>query len=189
MKSTHNMAGSLSMAVLLAMLVISILTPIEAQPSAQAATKAEIVPQVEQQLQPQAQRQAQTNPDVRCLAMNIYHEARGEPVRGQQAVGFVTMNRVESRQFPNSVCDVVHQRNRNGCQFSWTCSGRSNSIRSNEEWAEARRIAEWVMSNYDHARDPTRGATFYHATTVRPIWSRVFERTAQIGRHIFYRNA
>lgn len=192
----HNTAGSLSLAAFLAMLVISILTPIEAQPSAQAATKAEIVPKVEQQLQnKQAQEEKQkeaevkASPQTRCLAMNIYHEARGESERGQEAVGFVTLNRVESGRFPDSVCGVVHQRNgsRGGCQFSWVCDSRSDAVRSGEDWAEARRIAEWLMMNYEDARDPTRGALFYHATYVRPVWSRIFERTAQIGHHIFYR--
>ena len=44
------------------------------------------------------QRQA----DLMCLARNIYHEARGEPITGQYAVAEVTMNRVASRRFPDS---------------------------------------------------------------------------------------
>src|SRR5687768_6444313 len=34
--------------------------------------------------------------DIRCLAENIYFEARGEPLRGQYAVAEVTMNRLAS---------------------------------------------------------------------------------------------
>ena len=29
-----------------------------------------------------------------CLALNIYHEARGEPIVGQEAVAYVTINRM-----------------------------------------------------------------------------------------------
>ena len=52
-------------------------------------------------------RMARRLEDLRCLAENIYHEARGEPLAGQYAVAEVTMNRVRSREFPNSVCAVV----------------------------------------------------------------------------------
>ena len=44
-----------------------------------------------------------------CLAMAIYFEARGEPTVGQIAVAHVIMNRVESDDFPNTVCGVVTQ--------------------------------------------------------------------------------
>jgi spore germination cell wall hydrolase CwlJ-like protein len=33
----------------------------------------------------------------------------------------------------------------------------------------------------------TNGATHFHATYVRPAWSRSFARTAKIGAHVFYR--
>ena len=64
--------------------------------------------------------------EVKCLAQNIYFEARDQKTKGQIAVALVTINRVESRRFPNTVCKVVYQANRyrNGkikkhmCQFS-----------------------------------------------------------------------
>jgi len=40
---------------------------------------------------------------VDCMTANIYHEARGEPIKGQYAVAHVVMNRVHHDQFPNSV--------------------------------------------------------------------------------------
>ena len=39
-------------------------------------------------------------------AMNIYHEARGEPVKGQIAVGTVTMNR--ANWDVKEICPVVY---------------------------------------------------------------------------------
>ncbi len=54
--------------------------------------------------------------DISCLIKNIYHEARGEPDRGQLAVALVTLARSQDRRFANSVCGVVYQKN----QYSWT---------------------------------------------------------------------
>ena len=46
-----------------------------------------------------------------CLAFDVYFEARGEPEAGQYAVAEVTMNRVASGRYPDTVCGVVHQKN------------------------------------------------------------------------------
>src|SRR4249919_3991403 len=62
-----------------------------------------------------------------CLAENIYYESRNEDIRGQFAVGAVTLNRVNDGRFPSTVCDVVKQANihrvtkRVVCAFSWYC--------------------------------------------------------------------
>jgi spore germination cell wall hydrolase CwlJ-like protein len=50
------------------------------------------------------------SPEVKCLAQNIYYEARNEPEEGKVAVGVVTLNRTQDPRFPKSVCGVVHQR-------------------------------------------------------------------------------
>ena len=42
-----------------------------------------------------------------CLALNGYHEARGEPTAGELAVNHVVMNRVADHRYKNNVCDVV----------------------------------------------------------------------------------
>lgn len=44
---------------------------------------------------------------VRCVAMAVYHEARGEPVRGQRAVADVVVNRARSGRWGRSPCSVV----------------------------------------------------------------------------------
>ena len=36
-----------------------------------------------------------------CLALNIYFEARSEPIQGQIAIAEVTLNRVASTNYPN----------------------------------------------------------------------------------------
>ena len=39
--------------------------------------------------------------EMQCLALNVYHEARGESRSGQYAVATVTMNRVQSDRYPD----------------------------------------------------------------------------------------
>ena len=39
-----------------------------------------------------------------CMAQNIYYEARGESLKGKQAVGNVVLNRVDHKKYPNTVC-------------------------------------------------------------------------------------
>ena len=46
---------------------------------------------------------------VRLLAACIYGESRGEPYKGQVAVGAVILNRVKSSKFPNSISGVIYQ--------------------------------------------------------------------------------
>jgi spore germination cell wall hydrolase CwlJ-like protein len=47
---------------------------------------------------------------LECLSQNIYYEARGETTEGKIAVGIVTLNRAQEKNFGNSVCNVVNQR-------------------------------------------------------------------------------
>lgn len=127
----------------------------------------------------EAARIARRAVDLDCLATNVYHEARGEPLVGQYAVAEVTMNRVRSPLFPDSVCGVVHQRG----AFSWTY--KSNPPEPyGYEWRRARAVASTV---YDSQEAPlVNGALYYHATWVSPAWAPGRDRVAMIGRHLFY---
>ena len=49
-----------------------------------------------------AQADGSSDRNVRLLAACIYGESRGEPYKGQVAVGAVILNRVKSSKFPNS---------------------------------------------------------------------------------------
>ncbi|HEX2449077.1 MAG TPA: cell wall hydrolase [Methyloceanibacter sp.] len=123
----------------------------------------------------------------RCLAIAIYFEARGEPVSGQVAVGQVIMNRVRSPLFPETICGVVYQGQMNpGCQFSFTCDGRSDTPRNDEQWALAQDIAKKITRG--ELWLPEVGySTFYHANYVRPNWAGRMNKIDTIGRHIFYK--
>ncbi len=122
------------------------------------------------------------------MALNIYHEARGEMIPGQYGVANVTMNRAKS---PENVCRTVTARH----QFSWTTklvTRRGGKFvlkpagypRDEVAWERAQRIAAYAMAN--RHIDFTQGATFYHATSVAPAWPAV-TRTKRMGAHIFYK--
>ncbi|MDX1823220.1 MAG: cell wall hydrolase [Thiohalomonadales bacterium] len=130
------------------------------------------------------------NRQLTCLALNIYHEARGEPDAGQFAVAKVTLNRVASRRYPNTICDVVYQkkwdriRRRYVGAFSWTEFDIKPSIK-NQEWQQALRVAEAAL-NQDQLPE-LKGVLFYHARSIKPSWARNKKPIAHIGRHVFYR--
>jgi len=137
--------------------------------------------------------------NVTCLALNIYHEARNQPVVGQVAVGQVTLNRVNDSRFPDNICEVVmqgpHKKSwkdktkmipvRNLCQFSWYCDGKSDTIRDIKTYRKIYRLAIILIAGW--SIDITDGATHYHADYVTPEWAKTKTRTAKIEDHIFYR--
>jgi spore germination cell wall hydrolase CwlJ-like protein len=124
---------------------------------------------------------------INCLALTIYHEARGESERGKLAVGHVVMNRTRSVLFPASVCEVVRQGGQRHyrCQFSWWCDGRSDRPKDQAALRESLWLAEEIY--YGCTSDPTAGALWYHSTAVKPSWSKLFGRGKRIDRHVFYR--
>lgn len=120
--------------------------------------------------------------DLFCMAKNIYHEAGSEPTLGKYAVAQVTVNRMKSPDFGGRVCSVVFEP----YQFSWAnYHGRRWTTPHGKSWEEAKRIAHDVLENGKriHGLDD---ALYYHATYVRPSWSRRFDRVTRIGLHIFY---
>lgn len=133
--------------------------------------------------------------DVNCLALNIYFEARGEPIRGQYAVADVVMYRAQHVDYPNTICGVIkhgyyHSRNpllpiKNRCQFSWWCNSLSDEPVDSDAFEQAVFIANDILT------DPTYPgmvdhAIFYHADYVEPVWAENKEMVAKIGSHYFY---
>jgi spore germination cell wall hydrolase CwlJ-like protein len=93
---------------------------------------------------------------IRCLADNIYHEARGEPFLGQVAVARVVLNRVNTLSFPSNPCSVIYQKNvifdkitetsKTVCQFSWVCE-KSNTVDTKSHgYQQALDIAKKVIT-------------------------------------------
>ena len=119
--------------------------------------------------------------ELGCLAMNIYHEGRGEPIRGMAAIAAVTMNRVSSAQYPDTICKVVWQPK----QFSWTkINARHHVIRDAEAWQQALVIARLFMNGATLSQ--IGDATHYHSVRVQPSWSEESALVARVGDHFFY---
>jgi len=132
---------------------------------------------------------------VMCLALNLYFEARDQPVVGQLAVGFSTMNRVNDERYPDTVCEVVKQAKyhawdmenpiRHKCQYSWFCDGMSDVPTNDKAMLEATILAANIF--YGRVTDISNGATHYHATYVNPYWADHMTVLFRIDDHIFYR--
>jgi spore germination cell wall hydrolase CwlJ-like protein len=136
------------------------------------------------------QAQAEKLKQLECLARNVYWEAAAEPFEGKVAVAQVTMNRLESGKFGNSICQVVFQRTKVYetviCQFSWTCTGKSRVPPRNQRlFKESEDVARKVYFENYRLPNMTK-AMYFHNTTVRPGWNKV--KITQIGQHIFYRD-
>ena len=114
--------------------------------------------------------------DLYLLARLISGEARGEPFLGQAAVGAVIMNRLNSKDFPNTIAGNVYKK------------GEFESVSNGQIWEEvalsALKAAEAAISGYD----PTGGALyFYNPAKIHSkdnwIWTR--QVIGKIGRHVF----
>ena len=90
--------------------------------------------------------------DLFCMVQNVHFEARGESLIGQAAVAHVTLNRVRSPAYPDTVCGVVWQPG----QFSWTEDGRSDRMTDLDAIGKAVDIA--LDASQGKIKDPTGGA-------------------------------
>lgn len=115
-----------------------------------------------------------------CLTQNIYHEARGETLEGKIAIGFVTINRAQSPNFPNSICDVVYD----DCQFSWSCGDRDKPI-DLKEWQETQRIAYDILEG-KYENNVRNSYYYYNPRKANPSWKRRYcKKTVKIDQHNF----
>ena len=132
--------------------------------------------------------------EIECLALNIYFETKAVSLSDAMAVTDVVLNRTNHAYYPNDICSVVYQSKtdsngfpkRHKCQFSWYCDGRGDTPTDITSWERSRKYARdmYVHRSYIGI---TEGATHYHATYVKPRWSKELDRIARIGSHIFYR--
>ncbi|WP_196260005.1 cell wall hydrolase [Pelagibacterium limicola] len=148
------------------------------------------------QFQLTEERKAFASKEIYCLGQAVYHEARGEPEAGQWAVASVILNRVDSRQYPSSVCGVVFQNAHliNRCQFSFACDGRPDdgghgNTLDRESWVKSHLIARIAYNKHLRGvrhEDGLTTAMHFHTTTVQPNWASAYVAVATIGAHIFY---
>jgi spore germination cell wall hydrolase CwlJ-like protein len=137
---------------------------------------------------------SQITADVRerqlgCLAKNIYYEAGSEPFEGKVAVAQVTLNRVNSGQFPDDVCRTIYQKNvvydKVLCQFSWYCDRTTTMRPINKANYDQSMVAAKKVLLEGFRLPSLENALYFHGDYINPGWKR--ERVAKIGRHIFYK--
>ena len=121
-----------------------------------------------------------------CMALNVFFEARTEPLLGQLAVMEVTMNRVASDSYPDTICDVVWQKK----QFSWTHDGKHDdptrmSYLDRQAWRDVVVLADNFLNG--NTETPSSGATMYHADYTTPYWATSYELVGVVGSHKFYK--
>jgi hypothetical protein len=121
--------------------------------------------------------------EANCIAVAVYHEARGESLEGQMAVAQVIKNRAMSGKYPSDWCGVVKQP----WQFSFVRHGQFPSVDVNSEaWRKAVGITRLAVANA--VPSVPKDCLWYHANYVAPRWSNNLQRVEQIGAHIFYRS-
>lgn len=112
--------------------------------------------------------------EMDILAKVIYSESRGEPYKGQVAVGAVVMNRIQSSQFPNNIKDVVFQ------------NGAFTAVSDGQYWLTPNQTAYLAALDAVRGWDPTNNSIYYFnpdTATSAWIWSR--PQNLKIGKHIF----
>ena len=121
------------------------------------------------------------NSELRCLAINIYHEAAKEPYPGLVAVGQVTLNRFQRGKWGN-ICDTVYAK----AQFSWTLDPkRLNAVPQGALWERSKKVARDVVRGL--RVEGLENATFYHADYIPgPKWLPEMKLRHFIGAHLFY---
>lgn len=123
-----------------------------------------------------------------CLARAVYFEARGESLKGQAAIAQVVLNRVRNPAYPDTACAVVYQNSTwlNRCQFSFACDGNADIIDDQRAWRLARDIVMAVSAGKIFLVE-IGSSTHYYANYVSPSWARSMRKSAQIGKHLFYK--
>lgn len=123
------------------------------------------------------------NRNMYWLAINIYHEARGETLAGQCAVGHVTLNRAIKKN--KSVEEIVKEPQ----QFSWRNGNKTPPIKDYEAFIRAFAAAKLTT------RQRLEGITLNHSDHYfnyklidKPVWAVQMTETAKVGDHVFFRS-
>lgn len=122
---------------------------------------------------------------VMCMALNIYHESRGEPLLGRMAVASVTMNRADGKV--DNICPTVKKPS----QFSWytpkTPLKKYLPKKEDKSWIWSEVLATVYVYGLIPPLMPGN-LTHYHSTEVSPNWSKSdkLQKFWKIGGHMFY---
>lgn len=115
------------------------------------------------------------------LSEAVVWESRSEPLEGRRLVAQVIMNRVNHKNWPNTVEEVIHQRK----QFSYLQDKHLQRTPTRRDWTEARATAYNVLHGL--IPDESQGATHYTEKSVQRSWMKNLEYVTTINNHKFYR--
>lgn len=118
--------------------------------------------------------------EIECLALNIYHEARGESWAGKVGVAQITINRADTAfRKKKTICSVVYDP----AQFSWTLSTKKRFTRpQGDVWGESLLAAKEAASGLRIKGLET--SKHYYAEWIRPpYWSKGMTFVLPIGQH------
>ena len=144
---------------------------------------------------------------LRCLAIVAWAEARSDGVPGMRAVIAVVLNRSRDPAFPAHPCDVIgvsaafesmdssaHRRTADASRAGALPSFPQPDNAIDAAALQVARLLAWNLARSTGHEDPTFGATHFLAPAVLrkrnqapPRWATVFEHTARIGGHDFYK--
>jgi hypothetical protein len=119
--------------------------------------------------------------DLACTAVAVYHESRGESIKGQRAVASVVLQRtLVPDRWGERPCEVVRPVQFTFMTGRWTYA----PIREMEQWETALRVALTIL--YKGPDPDLQGADHYHTHQVFPDWRNKMDLTTLIGNHRFY---
>lgn len=122
--------------------------------------------------------------DYEALLRIVEAEAGGEDQNGKLLVANVVLNRVNNDLFPDTVWDVVMQREQGIAQFSPTVDGRYQNVHVSEDTVEA-------VERALYGEDISQGALYFcareKADSDRLKWfDRNLTRLFSYGNHEFF---
>lgn len=117
-----------------------------------------------------------TNEQLYLLSKLVSSEARGESYEGQVAVAAVVINRVRDPRFPDTIEEVIYQKN----AFSVVGNGQIYKDPTDSAYKAAREAL--------YGKDPTNGAIFFWNPDIATCkWIKKLDPHKRIGNHVFAR--
>ena len=118
--------------------------------------------------------------EYQVLLKIVEAEAGCEDTEGRMLVANVVMNRVRNGYFPNTVTEVVYQRQDGTEQFSPVSDGRIDTVNVSQGTIDA-------VARVMNGEDISQGALFFRSVRSRSGWfDQKLSRVLEHGNHIFY---
>ncbi|HAM79769.1 MAG TPA: peptidoglycan-binding protein [Ornithinibacillus sp.] len=116
--------------------------------------------------------------DKELMAKLVHAEAKGEPYAGKVAVATVVLNRVDHKDFPNTIKGVIYERSNGHYAFTPVENGEINGGYKAEDMKAVKEAIAF--------RGQGSGSIyFYNPKTAKSNWIKSRQLTLTIGNHRF----